>query len=563
MCLTSIKHSVLIMRMVVTCFYLLILLWCSERGNSETTTAPFLEGKRNFSTMSPKETTENLLEIESNGSVTVRINYTGATSSNNNGSAKTENTLIGTTTATFENSTDEDDSDADNVHSSFNLALIPAAAVFVLMIFICFKCCKWFRKYTRGGNKDVNYYAVILTDDDIGHIPIDTISSNTSLLKGCDNENKPSSYRDTRKESKNKVRIVDEQAVKYDKNEPTKSTPNDVFCFSNSSSADAILDKKEPMCSDLKRSDKLSVSFSNGKQLCDFQSRGSPSLTKQPNNVRCSVRKSATELSGSPVKPVKVMTNDAGTQTNKSFRYSLRTSKRLKSESGMNKETNNGLIGESIDKEQENNITSNIPIMPSNVTSAEGTNNSNKNLVDISKYPIDTNVELIERIKETNAEIDNESDLVDDVFVDVTKRNPIQNDDDLNVDLTRVVETCENEKSEEDHGITKSFAQPLTLLCTICNKNYCQAIKERICDIDDVPLPDDISSTQTICQECKLIEEKTKTDLCQTDDAAVTERTMTPQCDFTNVNDRPISSSSLESSGYAELSSSEYSSGSH
>lgn len=74
----------------------------------------------------------------------------------------------------------------DAVQSSFNFALIPLVAAVVFIIAGCLKCCQWFRRYTRGGSKDENYYAEIVEDGDEGHVDMsynDTVSSYSSFLR--------------------------------------------------------------------------------------------------------------------------------------------------------------------------------------------------------------------------------------------------------------------------------------------------------------------------------------------------------------------------------------------
>ncbi|KAL4224065.1 hypothetical protein ACF0H5_017522 [Mactra antiquata] len=51
--------------------------------------------------------------------------------------------------------------------TSFNWAFIPAFAVLIILIIACIRCCKWFRKYTRGDKTDKAFYIVDEIEDDV------------------------------------------------------------------------------------------------------------------------------------------------------------------------------------------------------------------------------------------------------------------------------------------------------------------------------------------------------------------------------------------------------------
>ncbi|XP_060564006.1 uncharacterized protein LOC132723334 [Ruditapes philippinarum] len=575
------------MQLFVNCFYACIFLWCLKTGHAasnsvNTTDAPNVENKT-MSTVKLNETTKDMLNTKSNSFDIENMNFTETSPSYIDDKSAKIRSQTDVTTSKFENSTDDEENDTNNAESGFNIALIPAAAVFILVVIICFKCCKWFRKYTKGDDKDVKYYAVILTDDDEGHVNIDTISSNTSLLTKSDKTDKEDimeSYRNSLKGNKNKlpppIRSVGDQAVMYDKRLSKSSLSNDRKEFAYN-----------PIVSSVKRNAKLSVSFSEASELSDFELSDFVGMTKQPNNVRCSVRKSTTDQSdvsstkSSPVKAVteKMMTN-VGTQTNKSFRSSLRMSKVHMSESDIERRNTRKLrmpslmidaqkcqardgtdsdTSKTVGASEFNKLATHSDSIP-----VKDTHSCKANLSQISKYPIDTNVEVKENIGETKVAIEIDSDLFDDVFDDdVKERNSPQNADDMRLSSRPFLNTLKNDQTGRVDHVNGSFAQTSTFLCNICNANLRKDIEENICDTDGLCLHDDIPTTRVLCNGCKLLNMKEKTELCETANSEANERTLTSQCHDTKVNDRPASSSSLESSGYAELSSSEYSSGSH
>lgn len=106
-------------------------------------------------------------------------------------------------TSDGQNATMSEDQPNEGTH--LNLAIIPALGVLFLLIVGCLKCCKCFRRYTRGGDKDENMigtdYAVIVQDgeEEFDYVDIksdtasnacyDTVSSYCSFLKRSNNSN--------------------------------------------------------------------------------------------------------------------------------------------------------------------------------------------------------------------------------------------------------------------------------------------------------------------------------------------------------------------------------------
>lgn len=65
--------------------------------------------------------------------------------------------------------------------TSFNIAIIPAAAVIIILVIVCIKGCKWFRHYTKARrHEDESCYAEIVHDSDEDCGPIDITSDTMS-----------------------------------------------------------------------------------------------------------------------------------------------------------------------------------------------------------------------------------------------------------------------------------------------------------------------------------------------------------------------------------------------
>ncbi|KAH3884507.1 uncharacterized protein LOC127837413 [Dreissena polymorpha] len=70
---------------------------------------------------------------------------------------------------------------ASSEGSGFNFAVFTIVGVVVVMVGLCLKCCEWFRRYTRGNDKDgMDQYAVIVSDGDDDYLQIDMLSESAS-----------------------------------------------------------------------------------------------------------------------------------------------------------------------------------------------------------------------------------------------------------------------------------------------------------------------------------------------------------------------------------------------
>jgi hypothetical protein len=105
---------------------------------TKTTDAPNVENKT-VSTIKLNETTRDILNTTSNSFDIDHMNLTESSPSYVDDKSAKIRSETDVTTSKFENSTDEEEKDADKAESGFNIALIPAAAVFILVVIICFK----------------------------------------------------------------------------------------------------------------------------------------------------------------------------------------------------------------------------------------------------------------------------------------------------------------------------------------------------------------------------------------------------------------------------------------
>lgn len=269
-------------------------------------------------------------------------------------------------------------------HSGFNLAIIPVLAVFFFLIIFCLKCCSWFRSYTRGNDKNDTTYAVIVENGDEEYDPIDimsesastafydTISSFSSFLKRSGNDNTissirslgPSSQKDLQSPNKELWRrLMRADLLRNIKNQSERS-PEDgegkcvksntvegnAFRMSSTSSEETTSELL-PDSPVFKRNNRFRVSFVTEKPgsksvNTSNQTVGNNNISKadtssQNNVIKSSIKSSPNSVSADKqdiTKP-KVDMIDKGTQTRKSFRYSLKKVKRHKSESDANDRT--------------------------------------------------------------------------------------------------------------------------------------------------------------------------------------------------------------------------------
>ena len=154
-----------------------------------------------------KGSTELVKQVNSSLGLEVKGAYTERTAHILDITLKPENsseTVFNKTALTTTNTTEytPTDENSGGLPSRFNYAIFAALGALIVIVLVCLKCCKWFRAYTKSGDKDDStpqYAAILYTgDEEYGHIDIqsetasttyqDTISSYHSLLKQNGND---------------------------------------------------------------------------------------------------------------------------------------------------------------------------------------------------------------------------------------------------------------------------------------------------------------------------------------------------------------------------------------
>ncbi|XP_053375047.1 uncharacterized protein LOC123535035 [Mercenaria mercenaria] len=452
--------------------------------------------------------------------------------------------LLNDTTEEFDNKTNESDYEVDDIHSSFNLAIIPTVAVFVFIVITCIKCCKWFQQYTRRDSKDDLFYAVVVTDDDKehGHTDItlesasaacyDTVYS--SSLKYGGNGNVLSSIRTWlqdciksggfksslhRIEQKNvncETYIKQVTSLRYTGNKTDETIDDLDVRFYSTSSAETVSEHLP---------DSPAIRHNNGVSILT-ETIPITVNNKTPNGninheklIRSKLKKSSTATSSKTTSTVSRLEGtheetkmvDVGIQTNKSFMYSLSKSKGHAGNSDLGEKLSNRLSTSTsaLQLEESQLIDDNMNTLSENSDKIEackwenyssishGENRKSSNSTDfleISKYPFDPKVEVIQyykQTKETDGELDDDV-LKEDMRIDSEPKNK-----------TTAVETCNtvNKRSMDDSsaGLTKSEIY----LCSHCKTKSCRNIVDPVCDESRLLASDINPVIQRMCEKCK------------------------------------------------------------
>ncbi|XP_045171823.2 uncharacterized protein LOC123533910 [Mercenaria mercenaria] len=517
--------------------------------------------------------------------------------------------LLNVTTSGFDNSTEESNSEVDDIHSSFNLAIIPTVAAFLFIVIICIKCCKWFRQYARGGSKDDKFYAVIVTDDDkqYGHIDItsdttstacyDTVSSYTSFLKRSGNESTLSSIRtwhqdsiksmsnttsataNTKKSINGEIKPLASLSKTSTKVDETNGDFN--VRISSTSSAETVSEQLTDSPA-IRRNNRFRVSFVTETKPSASEYRTPNGSINHEKFIRSSLKKSPTatsyETASQSSKSERISKQakmiDVGTQTNKSFRYSLRKSKAhaseseiderllsrhstyslaLQSDEGQRKDSDSNIMSTNSDKNKLPHVNHSSASLEKDMKSLHSTV-----IPEILKYPFDTNVEVIQHCKQTK-EPNEDLELDDDVFIEemITDSTPQSyKKQHLNSSISSEPYNSAKEKSEEK--LFQGFkVQPEICFCSHCMTKICRNTVETICDEGILQVSDINPVVQIMCENCKLVNMYKQNVSCKTENNTTDEFPIQTRSEFIEIHERPSSTISLESSGYAELSSSE------
>lgn len=518
----------------------------------------------------------------------------------------TANDSSGNLTTNFDNSTESDKNEIDNIHSSFNLAIIPAAAVFVFVIIICFKCCKWFRQYTRGDDKENNFYAVIITDDDEEHVDItsdtastvcyDTVSSNGSFLKRSGNDSSFSSIKfwrqgsfkgdkglsqnteNVKKASTGKQDLVRCTPLCNTRTRANQSFAEPDFRVSSTSSAETISEQINDSPT-IRRNNRFRVSFvtetmHSRANASPSEMRPTPSNNfKRENPMRSSLKKSAARTisnempflvpKSAPERGLdeRIKMKSVGTQTNKTFRNSLRKSKGHVSDTDIDDRFFSGL-GEGtlaltsgqirnndVDKSGETANTLTIHTKHSSFSTPDERNISLSTVIpEISIYQFDTKVDVINN---QNSQADESMDLEldDDVFEEDMCNESLSQTENPNMKTS-----CEPIERNGDENTIDETNHSENVSCNECNDHENTDIIESNCDNIFLNVQDKESSgLQILCNKCR-----TEYEDIPASDGGKTEGTRVQHSyKPSEVHSRHSSTLSLESSGYAELSSNE------
>lgn len=552
------------------------------------------------------------------------------------------NLSLNVTIQDFDNSTEENENEADEIHSSFNLAIIPAVAVFVFIVIICIRCCKWFRHYTKGVNKDENYYAVIVTDEnkDYGQIDIlsesastacyDTVSSYTSFLKRSGNDSTLNSIRALRQEgSRNDQSMTSNSGKDFmnrltrtdgKKNMDVKSLNSSTvekkdeaigsfdFRTSSTSSADTVSEQLTDSPA-LRRNNRFRVSFVTEKpsaKALAYESRISNSYGRNDRVMRSSLKKPSVrdvkyqDLSPSSICNTgeKVTMVDVGTQTNKSFRYSLRKSKRHVSDSDVLHERTSLELNPDLltvptkecqtfdnDSVKLNKDIDTPTIMHVKHSSRSQEDNSkpfhSNSTSEITKYPLDTNVQIIHDHNKpgnnhnkqgtnhnkqgtNHNKQEAEEDIEDDVFVAEDERHSgPHSDKDNKSGVNKIPVSCNSAKTcSQKQNSNERLNKMCIYSCVKCNPKSDQNVVKPFCDKTITPATkiDSVIQGNEPCETCELLHKDKHNDVYESENKETDNLLIDHKCRLTELDqqmdiERPPSSLSLESSGYAELSS--------
>lgn len=276
----------------------------------------------------------------------------------------------------FKNTSETNETELNEGHTGFNLAIIPAVAVLVFVIILCLKCCTWFQRYTRGSNKEDTGYAVIVKDGDDEYDPIDilsesastacydTVSSYCSFLKRSGNESTLNSIRALRptnlKDINSPNKDLWQRLMRRNANGDIENSPDELSVKTKQGKASALRmssTSSEETTSEIlvdspffKRNNRFRVSFVTESTGCQVSPTSDKSMighiaNKNDRIIRPSVKKPTLKSAQSGLeilmyeqekKARSVVMVDKGTQTNKSFRYSLKKAKRHVSEGDAN-----------------------------------------------------------------------------------------------------------------------------------------------------------------------------------------------------------------------------------
>lgn len=607
----------LIMKFAFLCFIVILFGICNENmastivnrtaQNTEKATDNFLATTIKSGMFA--ETVQNFDTVEENVANTSRNDFTD----NRN--------LLNVTLSEYDNSTDETDNEVDEIHSSFNLAIIPAVAVFVFIVISCIKCCKWFRQYTRGDNKDENYYAAIVTDEDkdYGQIDMlsesastayyDTVSSYTSFLKRSGNESTLNSIRTLRLDGSKYDQNVTSQpdngcTSRVPRTDVTKKSTTDTdsksinsystkkkdvahgtsdIRTSSTSSADSVSEQllDSPV---IRRNNRFRVSFvtekPTAKPLMLENKVTNNTNSKFDKAIRSSLKKTPTkEIRLQDFTPRNYCPNkanervtmvDVGTQTNKSFRYSLRKSKGHVSDSDIDDRllAKLNLMKDDSDSLHQSVVKRNTDKHAHTVLHARHSSLSQEEqhceplvstiLSEISKYPLDTNVEVIINRKAAK-ELDGEFE--DDVFVkEDEKSTPPNSEPEKPSFIKELPKTNSEAHSKSMESVSENINVNSVYICADCNPKNGEKLIEPFCDKS----PSNVAKTEKVvpkyCKNCQILRKGKPRDSDDTVNTDLADVHIKEQCKFTlgdapECDERRASSLSLESSGYAELSS--------
>ena len=311
-------------------------------------------------------TNTNNLTLSRRPEVTTRVQLSLLIKENPDNTTWEEFTLTDNISFTTDVSINTTSGSGADFHSSFNLAIIPVVAATVFIVAVCLKCCQWFRRYTRGGYglKESSTYATIVQEgeEDYGHVDMlsesastnyDTVSSFCSFMRRGTNDGTVTSFRSLRDGEKftdsprrwvlsrmnqGKVPVVKSEIITSDSVTSLSSNlrsalKNNSARPCSTSSEDTEMDPLSSSDASNLRRNRFRVSF-----VTDYTQTNTPSDSPnsnrwfEMNNIKRPPSNLKQEPDFSVVKtsvPAKPSANhpemaSVGTQTNKSFRYSLR-----------------------------------------------------------------------------------------------------------------------------------------------------------------------------------------------------------------------------------------------
>lgn len=484
-------------------------------------------------------------------------------------SVENDGTPLDVSVSQFDKGNEEADSEINNIQSSFNLAVIPAVAVLVFIVITCIKCCEWFRQYSRGGSNDENYYAVTIQDDEDDPMDVisdstayyDTVSSYCSFLKRSGNDSTLNSIRALRQHDNRNVQgsppraiislivrsdttenNISESEIKIEASERKGGKDeSQVAYYPITSSADTPSDQLTDTPSDqltdtpnFRRSNKFRVSFVEHnpiklsaiehKHINDTIIRSSmkDSHCWEMNYCDSSIQEFRC-LGRAMGKTVMV---DVGTQTNKSFRYTLWNTKRHASDTDVEEKLTFNAIPLIVTRENQRDLQvscdgSHVTQHPANThvphsklnTYNDDTSTSH---TDHHRRSLETRVEITHQSGEVGIELD------DDVFVEniaadaiahnnVTSCNSIARSCDeyskTNIEncMKSNSDNCiksNSNSSTKTHNIedlNTNMAQSALYQCSDCNTSITHDISNELND----KVGDTIISA--LCEKCTIL----------------------------------------------------------